>query len=39
MTMDLMDLEREHLIDGLDDPAGAGSAISLMEQASISLFI
>ncbi len=39
MTMDLMGLEREHLIDGLDDPAGAGSAISLMKQASISLFI
>lgn len=39
MTMDLMGLEREHLIDGLDDPAGAGSAISLMKDASISLFI
>jgi len=39
MTMDLMGLEPDHLIDGLDDPAGAGSAISLMKQASISLFI
>jgi peroxiredoxin family protein len=39
MTMDLMGLERDHLIDGLDDPAGAGSAISLMKDASISLFI
>ena len=39
MTMDLMGLEQDHLIDGLDDPAGAGSAISLMKQASISLFI
>jgi len=39
MTMDLMGLDRDHLIDGLDDPAGAGSAISLMKQASISLFI
>jgi peroxiredoxin family protein len=39
MTMDLMGLSKEDLIDGLDDPAGAGSAISLMKQASISLFI
>lgn len=39
MTMDLMGLESEDLIDGLDDPAGAGSAISLMKQASISLFV
>jgi peroxiredoxin family protein len=39
MTMDLMGLKPEHLIDGLDDPAGAGSAISLMKEASISLFI
>jgi peroxiredoxin family protein len=39
MTMDLMGLDRDHLIDGLDDPAGAGSAISLMKDASISLFI
>ncbi|MEA2002644.1 MAG: DsrE/DsrF/DrsH-like family protein [Actinomycetota bacterium] len=39
MTMDLMGLTSEHLIDGLDKPAGAGSAISLMKDASISLFI
>ncbi|HEX6221730.1 MAG TPA: DsrE/DsrF/DrsH-like family protein [Acidimicrobiia bacterium] len=39
MTMDLMGLAPEDLIDGLDDPAGAGSAISLMKQAEISLFI
>ncbi len=39
MTMDLMGLDHADLIDGLDDPAGAGSAISLMKQASISLFI
>lgn len=39
MTMDLMGLSREDMIDGLDEPAGAGSAISLMKQASISLFI
>lgn len=39
MTMDLMGLSRDDLIDGLDEPAGAGSAISLMKQAEISLFI
>lgn len=39
MTMDLMGLEEADLIDGLDKPAGAGSAISLMKEASISLFI
>ena len=39
MTMDLMGLSRDDLIDGLDDPAGAGSAISLMKEASISLFV
>lgn len=39
MTMDLMGLERSHLIEGLDQPAGAGSAISLMKEAQISLFI
>lgn len=39
MTMDLMGLKPEDLIDGLDKPAGAGSAISLMKQAKISLFI
>ena len=39
MTMDLMGLEHADLIDGLDDPAGAGSAISLMKHAEISLFI
>jgi len=39
MTMDLMGLKDEHLIDGLSAPVGAGSAISLMKQATISLFI
>ena len=39
MTMDLMGLSRDDMIDGLDEPAGAGSAISLMKEASISLFI
>lgn len=39
MTMTLMGMESEHLIDGLDVPAGAGAAISLMKQSSINLFI
>ena len=39
MTMDLMGLSRDDMIDGLDEPAGAGSAISLMKDASISLFV
>jgi len=39
MTMDLMGLKDEDLIDGLDEPAGAGSAVSLMKEASINLFI
>jgi peroxiredoxin family protein len=39
MTMDLMGLAESDLIEGLDEPAGAGSAISLMKDASISLFI
>ena len=39
MTMDLMGLKPEDMIEGLDNPAGAGSAISLMRDAKISLFI
>jgi len=39
MTMTLMGLEKGDLIDGLDQPAGAGAAISLMKQSTINLFI
>ncbi len=39
MTMDLMGISEDDIIDGLDRPAGAGSAISLMKEASISLFV
>jgi peroxiredoxin family protein len=39
MTMDLMGLDRDDLIDDLPQPVGAGSAISLMKEASIQLFI
>lgn len=39
MTMDLMGLTDADLIPGLGAPAGAGSAISMMKDAEISLFI
>lgn len=39
MTMDLMGLTDDDLIPGLGAPAGAGSAISMMKDAEISLFI
>lgn len=39
MTMTLMGMESEDMIEGLDVPAGAGAAISLMKQSSINLFI
>lgn len=39
MTMDLMGLTDSDLIPGLGEPAGAGSAISMMKDAEISLFI
>jgi peroxiredoxin family protein len=38
MTMDLMGLTREDLIDGLEEPAGATSAL-LEAQDAITLFI
>jgi peroxiredoxin family protein len=39
MTMDLMGLKREDLIEGLDDPAGAATALARMQRSAISLFI
>lgn len=39
MTMDLMGIGESDMIDGLSAPVGAGAAISLMKDASISLFI
>lgn len=39
MTMDLMGLKREDLIDGLDDPAGAATALQRMQKSAVSLFI
>lgn len=39
MTMDLMGLERKHLIDGLAEPLGAAAAVAHMKTADIQLFI
>ena len=39
MTMDLLGLKREDLIDGLEEPIGAATAIAEMRDAAISLFI
>ncbi len=39
MTMDLLGLRREDLIDGLDEPIGAATAILEMKEAAVSLFI
>jgi peroxiredoxin family protein len=39
MTMDLLGLKREDLIDGLEDPIGAATAIREMRDAAVSLFI
>jgi peroxiredoxin family protein len=38
MTMDLLGLKREDLIDGLDEPAGATMALA-EAQGAITLFI
>ncbi len=39
MTMDLMGLGDDDLIDGLDQPAGAATALERMKHSAISLFI
>lgn len=39
MTMDLMGLQAGDLIDGLDAPAGAASAIERLRRSAFSLFI
>jgi peroxiredoxin family protein len=39
MTMDLLGLKREDLLDGLEDPIGAATAIREMREAAIPLFI
>jgi peroxiredoxin family protein len=39
MTMDLLGLQREDLIDGLEEPIGAATALAEMRDAAVSLFI
>ena len=39
MTMDLLGLKQEDLIDGLEEPIGAATALLEMKTASIQLFI
>jgi peroxiredoxin family protein len=39
MTMDLLGLQSSDLIDGLEEPIGAATAIAEMREAAISLFI
>jgi peroxiredoxin family protein len=39
MTMDLLGLKRDDLIDGLEEPIGAATALLEMKNAAIQLFI
>jgi peroxiredoxin family protein len=39
MTMDLLGLKRDDLLDGLEEPIGAATAIREMREAAIPLFI
>lgn len=39
MTMDLMGLTADDLVEGLEEPIGAAMALLEMKEASISLFI
>jgi peroxiredoxin family protein len=39
MTMDLMGLSRDDLIDGVEEPLGAAAAMSAMQRSKINLFI
>jgi peroxiredoxin family protein len=39
MTMDMLGLKREHLLDGLPEPIGAATALLEMKEADIQLFI
>lgn len=39
MTMDLMGIKRDDLIAGLDEPAGAATAIERMKRSALTLFI
>lgn len=39
MTMDLLGLKRDDLVDGLEDPIGAATALLEMKESAVSLFI
>jgi len=39
MTMDLLGVRSDQLIDGVGDPVGAATALSEMSKANINLFI
>jgi peroxiredoxin family protein len=39
MTMDLMGISTEHLIDGVEEPIGAATALLEMKESAIQLFI
>ena len=39
MTMDLLGLKPEHLIDGVGEPVGAATALAEMQRSQINLFI
>jgi peroxiredoxin family protein len=39
MTMDLMGITTEHMIDGLEEPIGAATALLEMKESAIQLFI
>jgi peroxiredoxin family protein len=39
MTMDLMGLTSDDLIDGLEEPIGAATALLEMKESAIQLFI
>jgi peroxiredoxin family protein len=39
MTMDMFGLKREDMIDGMEEPVGAATALQLMTEADSTLFI
>jgi peroxiredoxin family protein len=39
MTMDLMGLSKDDLLDGLEEPIGAATALVEMKESAIQLFI
>ncbi len=39
MTMDMMDIKREDLIDGLEDPVGAATFLEFASHADITLYV